>query len=124
PAQSQENSTDSTTTGSTKSQNGTADYFQPAGFVDEALAYVLSEVSLAKNALEKSRLYSTQSYAQKVIDDYTNLSKQLRELAKDKNLKISSEDELAKRAIDLTERDDKSIGDEQERFDLAYARQE
>ena len=109
---------------SAKNQQGTPEYFQPAGFVDEALAYVLSEISLAKNALEKSRLYSTQSYAQQIIDDYTNLSQQLRQLAKDKTLKISSEDELADRAISLTQRDDSAVDDEQERFDLSYARQE
>lgn len=117
PSQAQESSNQN-------QSEGTPEYFQPAGFVDEALAYVLAEISLAKNALEKSRLYSTQSYAQKVIDDYTNLSNQLRELAEDKKLKVSSEEELADRAIALTQRDDNATGDEQERFDLNYARQE
>lgn len=109
---------------STKSQQGTPDYFEPAGFVDEALAFVVSEVSLAEHALEKSRLYSTQSYAKKITDDYTNLIEQLRQLAKDKNLDVSSQDELTDRAISLTKRDDNAVEDQQERFDLRYARQE
>jgi putative membrane protein len=105
---------------------GTPDYFNPTGFVDEALAHGLAEVSLAKLAGEKSKLYSTQSYAKQIIDDYTNLNNQLRQLAKDKNLKISSEDELADRAITLTKRNDNAAGDESEneRIDLVYARQE
>jgi len=110
----------------TQNQQGTPEYFNPTGFVDEALAHGLAEVALAKLALEKSKLYSTQSYAKRIIDDYTNLNNQLRKIAKDQKLEISSEDELAERAITLTKRNDSAASDEaeNERIDLFYARQE
>src|SRR5690606_28367569 len=110
----------------TQNQQGTPEYFNPTGFVDQALAHGLAEVALAKLALENSKLYSTQSYAKRIIDDYTNLNNQLRKIAKDKKLEISSEDELAERAITLTKRNDSAASDEaeNERIDLFYARQE
>lgn len=92
-----------------------ADRLSPAQFVDDASAKGIAEVEAGKLALEKSQSQDIKTFAQQMIDDHTKANEQLRSLAQQKKLEVSSDAELMDKAkaMILQVRDDS--------FDRSYA---
>ena len=92
-----------------------ADQLSPAQFVDDASAKGIAEIEAGKLALEKSQSQDIKSFAQQMIDDHTKANAQLKSLAQQKKLEVSSDAELMDKAkaMILQVRDDS--------FDRSYA---
>ncbi|QDD88838.1 DUF4142 domain-containing protein [Pseudomonas oryzihabitans] len=92
-----------------------ADQLLPAQFVDDASAKGIAEIEAGKLALEKSQSQDIKSFAQQMIDDHTKANAQLKSLAQQKKLEVSSDAELMDKAkaMILQVRDDS--------FDRSYA---
>ncbi|WP_229837723.1 DUF4142 domain-containing protein [Cellvibrio zantedeschiae] len=93
------------------------DTIEPAKFVDEASAGGVAEIETSKLALQKSTSPAVKTFAQEMINDHTAANKELSAIAAKKNLKVSTEAELANKAkaLILKQRDGES-------FDEAYAK--
>lgn len=90
-----------------------ADKLSPAEFVDDASAKGIAEIEAGKLALEKSQSQDIKTFAQSMIDDHTKANEQLKSLAQEKKLKVSTDAELMDKAMILQVRDDS--------FDRSYA---
>ncbi|KTT37449.1 membrane protein [Pseudomonas oryzihabitans] len=92
-----------------------ADKLSPAQFVDDASAKGIAEIEAGKLALDKSQSQDIKSFAQQMIDDHTKANEQLKSLAQQKKLEVSSDAELMDKAkaMILQVRDDS--------FDRSYA---
>ena len=93
-------------------------YFDLTGFINEALARGVNEISLAKFALSHSEEQATKAYAQFIINEQTDLNQELANIAYKKDLAIDSEAELTQRAKQFSQKFT------EKNFDLAYAQQE
>ncbi len=86
-------------------------------FVEDASATNIAEIESAKLALQKSTAADVKAFAQLMITDHTAANAKLKAIAQQKNLKVSTEAELMKKAkaMILKQRDGES-------FNAAYAR--
>ncbi|AVO55591.1 DUF4142 domain-containing protein [Ectopseudomonas mendocina] len=84
-------------------------------FVEQASAKGITEIEIARLALEKARSEAVRGFAQMMIDDHRRANQQLGELAKRKGLDVSDDAELINQAKIMLLK----LGSE-ERFDKAY----
>ena len=93
-----------------------ADKVSANDFAEEASAKGIAEIETSKLALEKGSHAEVKKFAQTMIDDHTRANDELKALAKQKNLEVSTDAELMSKAkaMILQVRDG-------ENFDKAYA---
>ncbi|MER0044183.1 DUF4142 domain-containing protein [Pseudomonas sp. MGal98] len=93
-----------------------ADKVSANDFAEEASAKGIAEIETSKLALEKGSHAGVKKFAQTMIDDHTRANDELKALAKQKNLEVSTDAELMSKAkaMILQVRDG-------ENFDKAYA---
>lgn len=93
-----------------------ADKVSANDFAEQASAKGIAEIETSKLALEKGSHAEVKKFAQTMIDDHTRANDELKALAKQKNLQVSTDAELMSKAkaMILQVRDG-------ENFDKAYA---
>ncbi|MEH6386279.1 MULTISPECIES: DUF4142 domain-containing protein [Pseudomonas] len=67
-------------------------------FVDEATAKGIAEIEAAKLAIEQGESSEIKSFAERMIEDHTEMNQKLKELAQEKNLEVSDDATLMDQA--------------------------
>ena len=75
-----------------------ADKVSANDFAEEASAKGIAEIETSKLALEKGSHAEVKKFAQTMIDDHTRANDELKALAKQKNLEVSTDAELMSKA--------------------------
>ncbi|QJD57546.1 DUF4142 domain-containing protein [Pseudomonas sp. gcc21] len=69
-----------------------------AEFVDEATAKGIAEIEAAKLAIEQGQNPEIKSFAERMIEDHTEMNQKLKELAQEKQLEVSDDATLMDQA--------------------------
>lgn len=85
-------------------------------FINKAAAKGIADIGSAKLALEQSSSQEVKAYAQRMINDNSDINTTLTEVARDKKVAMASSDELVKSAHSFM------VNPNEEAFDVAYAR--
>ncbi|UAW97762.1 DUF4142 domain-containing protein [Halopseudomonas nanhaiensis] len=76
-------------------------YFGPARFIDAASAKGIGEIEAARLALKKGESEAVRKFAQQMIEEHTTISRELRQIARNKGYEVAEEADLLSKTEEM-----------------------